>query len=238
MTEEKTEKIMDEKTRDNLVILKNELASINEKKYVEKVNLDINNFRLANAVITISDKNTWDKEKLITYLTTHNYSFNVPKAFSGLSLKLIIDSIKVTCIFFKSGKCVIVGVKGLQVENLFNLIEKVREIIVNAECSPIKPNFTYKLSNRVYSFTLGPNSFRGTLCDWYNKIPEIRSNFEYNAVMFPGATLRIPHQSAVLLLFNSGKCILTGGKNKENYFQNVITYLSEIIDKIKERIDL
>jgi TATA-box binding protein (TBP) (component of TFIID and TFIIIB) len=220
----------------DLNLLKEKLDDKYLVKLTEGIDLKIEELKFSNVVLTLHDDQKWDRNKLIEYLNKHNYSYKVPKSFSGISIRLKVLANKyLTFILFETGNCLIVGFKPaiFKHEILVSTIKIIQDVVKESGARVGSPNFVCSISNKVYSFKLGVESFPAALADWYNKIPDIRKNFEYNAVMFPGATLRIPNHSAVLLIFNSRKCILTGGKNHPTYFRDSLEYLATLINKLK-----
>ena len=207
------------------------------KEINEHTSLTVEQFRLANSVLTIIDSSKWDKSKLIAYLDAKGYVYKVPRSFSGVSTKIKTNKVDLTYILFETGKCVIVGLKLHLIQDIeYDVIAPLKQVIVQSQCRIEAGTvaFKYSLSNKVYSFKLGADSFPGYLCDWYNNLASVRKYIEYNAVMFPGATIRVPNHSAVLLIFNSRKCILTGGKGQHNYFLDSMKFLDCIVSELKQ----
>jgi len=54
-------------------------------------------------------------------------------------------------------------------------------------------------------------------------------HISFNQEIFPGMCLRIKNSRIVVLLFTTGKCIITGAKNEEdilNIYHNIINIIS------------
>ena len=212
------------------LIVDNLKNSSNQLKILEQLNFPVTNFKLSNIVLTLVNKSPIDKDKLVDYLTKNHYNFKLPKSFSGLSIRFVYGNLKHTAICFKSGKIVFVGVKYENLEYLKLTFTTLFKILIESKATDtICTNLS--VSNKVYSFSI-LHQYPKNLVTLYNTSYEkYRAQIEYNASSFPGMTIRVQNSSAVFLLFNSRKCILTGGKDAIPFqsFHNSILFLKEIL---------
>lgn len=191
----------------------------------------ITDLKLSNLVLTIANDKPLSLSNFVTVLDTYNFVYSVPKLFSGISVKFVYENVTVTGIFFKSGKIVLVGIKKVSPTVVTKIIKTIAYLL--AQSNQVNPSLKIVVSNKVYSYSIDKQNFPNSLVDLYNAIKgQYLQYLEYNPSCFPGLTLRIPNCSAVFLLFNSRKCILTGGKDSalsDEVFYNALCYLQEII---------
>lgn len=127
------------------------------------------------------------------------------RRFPGVVIRM--ENPKLAALLFNSGKVVLTGAKSQEVlsTGLKNLVEKLKtvytEIPENPECN---------VQNMVISADLGTHVN-------LNKIAMSLSldKIEYEPEQFPGLVYRIDDPKTVVLLFGSGKLIITGGKSEE-----------------------
>jgi transcription initiation factor TFIID TATA-box-binding protein len=143
------------------------------------------------------------------------------KRFPGAVFR--IKDPKIAILIFSSGKVVITGVKvpGDLNRGLDILIQKMKEAGVICHETP-----KVAVTNIVCSYDTG------------NKINLNRvvmslslESIEYEPEQFPGLVYRIPDPKIVVLLFSSGKIILTGGKTMEDVEKGV-TFLEQKLSNI------
>jgi transcription initiation factor TFIID TATA-box-binding protein len=115
---------------------------------------------------------------------------------------------KIACLIFSSGKIVITGIPNDKA--LADGLVIVTKSLRDAGVEPLKePRIA--ITNMVCSYNL----------DRYINLNKMAvtlniENVEYEPEQFPGLVYRIKDPKIVVLIFSSGKIILTGGKNLED----------------------
>ncbi|MDD1702055.1 MAG: TATA-box-binding protein [Methanoregula sp.] len=115
---------------------------------------------------------------------------------------------KIACLIFSSGKIVLTGIrndKGLK-DGLAVIIKSLNEAGVETLKVP-----RVAITNMVCSYNLGKYINLNKVTVTLNV-----ENIEYEPEQFPGLVYRIKDPKIVVLIFSSGKLILTGGKNLED----------------------
>ena len=128
------------------------------------------------------------------------------KRFPGAVFR--IPDPKIACLVFSSGKIVLTGIKNNKAlaDGLAILIESLKK----AGVEPLKkPRIA--ITNMVCSYNLGKYININKLSVTLNL-----ENIEYEPEQFPGLVYRIKDPKIVVLIFSSGKIILTGGRNLED----------------------
>ena len=128
------------------------------------------------------------------------------KRFPGAVFR--IADPRIACLIFSSGKIVITGVRNDKA--LAKGLAIVIQSLKDAGIKPLKEP-RVSITNMVCSYNL----------DRYinlNKMTVMLNveNVEYEPEQFPGLVYRIFDPKIVVLIFSSGKIILTGGKNLED----------------------
>jgi transcription initiation factor TFIID TATA-box-binding protein len=115
---------------------------------------------------------------------------------------------KIACLIFSSGKIVITGVRDDKA-----LADGLAIVIKSLQDAGIKPlkEPRIAITNMVCSYNL----------DRYINLNRMTvalnvENVEYEPEQFPGLVYRIKDPKIVVLIFSSGKIILTGGRNLED----------------------
>jgi transcription initiation factor TFIID TATA-box-binding protein len=127
-----------------------------------------------------------------------------PGKFPGLSLKF--QHPKATILLFRSGKMVCIGVK-----NEDDVRESFRKIL---EICQIHVDFIdFKIHNYVGSNSIG---YCIDLRKFYEKF---KSLCLYEPEIFPGLTYKMVNQKITVILFSSGKFIITGSKMRSDLFR-------------------
>jgi transcription initiation factor TFIID TATA-box-binding protein len=121
---------------------------------------------------------------------------------------------------FGSGKVVLTGAKSIDslnegLEILGNLLRGL-----NIE---IPQNLTYKIQNIVTSADLGAGINLNKIAVGFNL-----DRIEYEPEQFPGLVYRLETPKVVVLLFGSGKLIITGGKEPEDAKKAVIKIVADL----------
>ena len=128
------------------------------------------------------------------------------KRFPGVVIRM--ETPKLAALLFNSGKVVLTGAKSQEVlaAGLKNLVIKLKAIYPDI---PDEPECS--IQNMVISADLGTHVN-------LNKIAMSLSldKIEYEPEQFPGLVYRIDDPKTVVLLFGSGKLIITGGKSEES----------------------
>jgi transcription initiation factor TFIID TATA-box-binding protein len=115
---------------------------------------------------------------------------------------------KIACLIFSSGKIVITGVRNDKA-----LADGLAIVIKSLKDAGIKPLKEPKIAitNMVCSFNLDRYINLNKLTVTLNM-----ESVEYEPEQFPGLVYRIKEPKIVVLIFSSGKIILTGGKTLDD----------------------
>jgi len=128
------------------------------------------------------------------------------KRFPGVVMRM--KDPKIAALVFGSGKVVLTGAKS--VDNLSRGLEILGERL-RALNIPIYDDLTYKIQNIVTSADLGTSINLNKIAVGFNL-----DKIEYEPEQFPGLVYRLEEPKVVVLLFGSGKMIITGGKQPED----------------------
>jgi len=128
------------------------------------------------------------------------------KRFPGAVFR--IPDPKIACLIFSSGKIVLTGLRNHQA--LADGLAVVINSLKKAGIEPLKEP-RVAITNMVCSYNLGKYININKLSVTLNL-----ENIEYEPEQFPGLVYRIKDPKIVVLIFSSGKIILTGGKNLED----------------------
>ena len=137
--------------------------------------------------------------------TVENCELN-KKRFPGAVYR--IADPRIAALIFSSGKVVLTGIRNNKA-----LTDGLAIIIKSLKKAGIKPLKEPKVSvtNMVCSYDLGKYINLNKVVVTLNV-----ENIEYEPEQFPGLVYRIKDPKIVVLIFSSGKIILTGGKNIED----------------------
>jgi len=142
-----------------------------------------------NQVITVFEKAEYNKERFpgVVYRTTNP---------------------KTAALIFGSGKIVCIGAKSIADVNtgLTKVFNKLREMGTEIVDKP-----EIKIQNIVASADLGRGLNLNAIA-----IGLGLENIEYEPEQFPGLVYRLSSPKVVMLLFGSGKIVITGGKKPED----------------------
>ena len=149
--------------------------------------------------------------------TVENCELN-KKRFPGAVYR--IADPKIACLVFSSGKIVLTGIRNQEalVDGLAIVIESLKK----AGMEPLKEP-RVAITNMVCSYNLGRYINLNKLTVTLNV-----ENVEYEPEQFPGLVYRIRDPKIVVLIFSSGKIILTGGRNLED--------IRKGLDKLEEKL--
>lgn len=134
-----------------------------------------------------------------------------------------MENPKLCVLFFSSGKIVITGIKN---PNIFK--EGVEAIVMQLNEQGIKtldqPDVS--VTNMVCSYNTGIQINLNKLVLTFNY-----ENIEYEPEQFPGLVYRLSDPKIVILLFSSGKLILTGGKKLDDV-KNAVEHMKSVLSQI------
>ena len=128
------------------------------------------------------------------------------KRFPGAVYR--IKDPKIAALIFSTGKIVITGIRNNKAltDGLAIIMKSVKEAGVDTHKEP-----KVAITNMVCSYDLGKYINLNKVVVTLNV-----ENIEYEPEQFPGLVYRIKDPKIVVLIFSSGKIILTGGKNLED----------------------
>jgi len=116
-----------------------------------------------------------------------------------------IEDPKIACLIFSTGKIVLTGIRNNKAltDGLAIVMKSVKEAGIDTLKEP-----KVAITNMVCSYDLGKYINLNKVVVTLNV-----ENIEYEPEQFPGLVYRIKDPRIVVLIFSSGKIILTGGKN-------------------------
>ncbi|HIP57319.1 MAG TPA: TATA-box-binding protein [Ignisphaera aggregans] len=161
---------------------------------------------MENIVATVSLDQTLDLDYIDRTLPNVEYN---PDQFPGLIFRL--DSPKVTALIFKSGKMVVTGAKSTA--ELIKAVKKIIRTLIKYGV-PITGRPRIQIQNIVASASLGVEVS-------LEKAAFLLPNTMYEPEQFPGLIHRMNDPHVVLLIFSSGKMVITGAKSEEEVYQAV-----------------
>ncbi len=172
--------------------------------------------RIENIVATVILDQTLDLNLIESRVPNVSYQ---PDQFPGLILRL--EKPKTTALIFKSGKMVVTGAKSTS-----QLIDAVKKIIRLLKKHGIKivSKPRIQIQNIVASGDI----------DYYvnlEKAAYLLENSMYEPEQFPGLIYRMRNPRVVLLIFSSGKMVITGAKEEsevEKAVHKIATRLKEL----------
>lgn len=169
--------------------------------------------RIENIVATVTLPNELDLHEIERNIPRVEYN---PDQFPGLVFRL--DKMKVTALIFKSGKMVVTGAKDTK-----TLIEAVKRIIrtLVEHGIKIRGKPIIQIQNIVASANL---NVEVNLEEAAYKL----ENNMYEPEQFPGLIYRMTDPHVVLLIFSSGKMVITGAKREVE--------VTEAVNKIYNRL--
>ncbi|UXD21451.1 TATA-box-binding protein [Ignicoccus pacificus DSM 13166] len=156
--------------------------------------------KIENIVATVSIDQKIDLEEVERKLTNVEYE---PEQFPGLIFRL--EKPRVTALIFKSGKMVITGAKSTEeliraVKTIFAILKK------HGIVGKVRPRI--QIQNIVASANLNVDVN-------LEKAAFLLENSMYEPEQFPGLIYRLEEPRVVLLLFSSGKMVVTGAKKED-----------------------
>ncbi len=137
-------------------------------------------------------------DRIATNLENAEYE---PESFPGLVYR--IPTHKATALVFTSGMCILSGINTL--EKAISAAEKMIE-----DFKSIGITFEREVELKIVNLVVSAN-IHGILD--LNKIVYELGDCEYEPEQFPGLIYRMEETGVVMLLFNSGRVIVTGSKS-------------------------
>ncbi len=170
--------------------------------------------KIVNVVVSTKIGNDIDLEYVADILDNAEYE---PEQFPGLVCRL--SEPKVALLIFRSGKLNCTGAKSKEEAEI--AIKKVIGYLKEAGFD-IDENPEIKVQNMVATAELGvePN---------LDDISTLEGT-EYEPEQFPGLVYRLDNPKVVILIFGSGKVVITGLKKKEDAY----LALEKILNTLKE----
>ncbi|MEB3845188.1 MAG: TATA-box-binding protein [Desulfurococcales archaeon] len=165
--------------------------------------------KIENIVATVILDHPLDLNLIETRIPDVDYN---PDQFPGLVFRL--SNPKVTALIFKSGKMVVTGAKS--VNQLVFAIKKIIKSLIDAGI-PVRGVPKTQIQNIVASANL--HAYVDLEAAAY-ALP----GSMYEPEQFPGLIYRMPSPTVVLLIFSSGKMVITGAKREidvENAVVNI-----------------
>lgn len=159
---------------------------------------------IENVVASTTLAEEFDLQKIEAGLEKAEYN---KAKFPGLVYR--IESPKAAFLIFTSGKVVCTGAKNIKNANIaiINLANTLRSI----GCEKINPEPDVHIQNIVATADLETNLNLNTIVIAFGM-----ENVEYEPEVFPGLVYRLGDPKIVVLIFSSGKLVITGGKSPED----------------------
>jgi len=181
-------------------------VSLSEKGVEPTINIE-------NIVATVSLDQTLDLRQIERSIIIAEYN---PEQFPGLIYRL--EEPKVTALIFKSGKMVVTGAKSTR-----SLIDAIKRIVRELKKHGIviygRPKV--QIQNIVASASLN-------VCVDLERAALTLDNSMYEPEQFPGLIHRMDEPRVVLLIFGSGKMVITGAKREEEVYEAVGNIYKEL----------
>jgi transcription initiation factor TFIID TATA-box-binding protein len=159
--------------------------------------------RIENIVASAKVADTLDLLQISERLSIAEYN---KKRFPGVVIR--ISDPKLAILIFGSGKIVLTGAKSIE------SLDKGLEYLSNKLTSlgmALYDDLEYCVQNIVTSADLGTSINLNKIAIEFNL-----EQIEYEPEQFPGLVYRLSDPKVVVLLFRSGKLIITGGKTEED----------------------
>ena len=162
-----------------------------------------NTIKIENVVANTAIGQDIDLKSLTLALEGADYD---PEKFPGLVYRT--KDPKTAALIFRSGKIVCTGAKSIE-----DVGKGLKKVFKNLESVGIKvmPNPDITVQNIVASADLGSVLNLNAIA-----IGLGLENIEYEPEQFPGLVYRLDVPKVVVLLFGSGKLVVTGGKKPQN----------------------
>jgi len=161
---------------------------------------------IENIVATVTLEQTLDLHEIERAVPGIEYN---PDQFPGLVFRMTRP--KVTALIFKSGKMVVTGAKNTQ--ELIRAVKKILRTLYESGI-PIKGKPRIQIQNIVASANLGVE------VNLEEAAYKLENNM-YEPEQFPGLIYRMTDPHVVLLIFSSGKMVITGAKKESEVYEAV-----------------
>lgn len=174
-----------------------------------------NSLRIENIVASAKIAETLDLPLIASSINNAEYN---KKRFPGVVIRM--QDPKIAALVFGSGKVVLTGAKSVDSLNrgLDILGEQLRNLNIE-----ITSDLSYKVQNIVTSADLGAGINLNKIAVGFNL-----ERIEYEPEQFPGLVYRLDDPKVVVLLFGSGKLIITGGKEPEDATRAVLKIMEDL----------
>ena len=159
--------------------------------------------KIENVVASTQIGESIDLNKIAREIKDADYK---PKQFPGLVLRT--KEPKAAALIFRSGKVVCTGSKS--VEDARRAVKQIVKIVGSLGI-PVIEEPEVKVQNIVASADLGSDLNLNAIAVGLGL-----ENIEYEPEQFPGLVYRLRDPRVVVLIFGSGKMVVTGGKNPED----------------------
>ncbi|MEB3772361.1 MAG: TATA-box-binding protein [Desulfurococcales archaeon] len=172
--------------------------------------------QIENIVATVILEHELDLQLIESKIEDVEYN---PDRFPGLIYRLHVP--KVTALIFKSGKMVVTGAKSVN-----QLVNAVKIIMKNLKERgiPLHGRPRIQVQNIVASANLGVEVD-------LEKTALLIENTMYEPEQFPGLIYRMRDPYVVLLIFSSGRMVITGAKREEEVYKAV----EKVFKTLKEK---
>ncbi len=171
--------------------------------------------KIENIVATVTLDQTLDLNAIARSVPNIEYD---PEEFPGLILRL--DKPRLTALVFNSGKMVVTGAKST--DQLIKGFKKIIRTFVRYGIVIVgKPKI--QIQNIVASANLNVEVD-------LEKAAYLLPNTMYEPEQFPGLIHRSDDPKVVILLFSSGKMVITGAKSEEDVERAVINIYKKLED--------
>ncbi len=159
--------------------------------------------KIENVVASTQIGENIDLNKIAREIKDSEYK---PKQFPGLVLRT--KEPKAAALVFRSGKVVCTGSKS--VEDARRAVKQIVKMLKEIDI-PVIDDPDVKVQNIVASADLGVDLNLNAIA-----IGLGLENIEYEPEQFPGLVYRLDNPRVVVLIFGSGKMVVTGGKSPED----------------------
>lgn len=171
--------------------------------------------RIENIVASAKIADTLNLPQIASSIKDAEYN---KKRFPGVVIRM--QDPKIAALVFGSGKVVLTGAKS--VESLTQGLDILGELLRNLEIE-ISSELSYKIQNIVTSADLGAGINLNKIAVGFNL-----ERIEYEPEQFPGLVYRLEEPKVVVLLFGSGKLIITGGKEPDDARRAVLKIVEDL----------
>ncbi len=156
------------------------------------------NIKITNIVFGVELGSQVPLDRIANYLENAEYE---PESFPGLVYR--IPDYGSTALVFTSGMCILSGINNidLAIKSAEKMVEDFKSIGINFDKDP-----KLTIVNLVVSAELH------ALLD-LNKIVYELGDCEYEPEQFPGLIYRMDNPKVVVLIFNTGRVVITGSKD-------------------------